>query len=595
MCDDPREGDRVLSLVRIALLAGGALIGLLAYRVQVDQLPIPGEPGRALAQVAVGGAFLLAGVVAWWRRPANHLGVLMVVTGFALLLRQLRYSDDATLFTAFFALGDLGYAMVGHSILAYPSGWVTDRFERALVGAAYTVVLVFPFAVLLFYDGSQPLLQFGAASRESRLLVHGSGDAVELLQKAEIVLFFGILATLLIVLIVRRLVRAGPRARRVLAPLLLAGLAVGLRAVWESIFTFVDTGVIGGWLFWWQISAVIALPLALMAGLLRARLARAGVGSLVLELGRTPPRGIRDALARALGDPTLEVAFWLPEQQAFVDAEGRPSELPSASERRAVTRLEHDGEPVAALVHDASLLEEPQLVEAAGAAARMALENARLQAELQAQLLAVRDSRARIVAATDVERRRIERDLHDGAQQRLLALALSLRTAGRRRGGLGPELDLLLDEAVAEIRAAVEDLRELAHGLHPTILAEQGLEAALGAVVARLPVLVELDVRVPERPEPAVEGAAYFVVSEALTNVVKHSGAGSVSVVVASEDGSLRVEVTDNGRGGADPAGAGLRGLADRVEALGGRFAVRSAAGEGTRVAVQLPLESRVP
>jgi signal transduction histidine kinase len=577
----------VVNLLRLFLAVGGVVLGVLAYDVQVDDLGSPED--RALVQVAVGWAFLLAGLVAWTRRPANRLGALMIVTAFALLLRQFRYSVDPLVFTTFFALGDVAFAMIGHCVLAYPTGRITDRFERALVKAGYATVLAFPLVALLFYGETQVLLGY-TGPRESVLLVSANAGIVELLQKAMVVVLYGILATLFIASIVRRLVRAAPRARRVLAPLQFAGIVIALRAVTEGVFTFVDRPFAYYTLFWWQISAALALPLALMAGLLRARLARAGVGSLVLELERTPPAGIRDALARAFGDPTLEVAFWLPERQAFVDAAGRPVELPANGRRRAVTRLEHEGEPVAALVHDPILLEEPELVEAAGAAARLALDNARLQAELQAQLLAVRESRGRIVAAADAERRRIERDLHDGAQQRLLALALSLRSAERRhKAGLDPELETVLETAVAELQDAVEDLRELAHGLHPTILAEQGLAAALGTLAARMPLPVTVDVRLAERPDPAVEAAAYFVASEALTNVVKHAGARSATVSAGYRDGFLRVEVADDGVGEADPEGSGLRGLADRIDALGGRLEVDSGPGRGTRVSAEIP------
>jgi len=586
MCDDLGRRDRLLNLFRISLILLGVVLGLVGCRIQVDHLH--STAARALAQTAAGWAFLLAGLVAWSRRPANRLGPLMLATAFALLLRQLRYSHDPALFTAFFGLGDVAFALVGHSILAYPSGRVTDGAERMLVVAGYAVAFCFPVATLFFYDGS-PLLLYDPSPRESLLLVRGSENAVELLQKTQIVLFFGVLAALFIALIVRRLARAGPRGRSVLAPLLLAGVVIALRAVFECVFTFFDRPFALDTLFWWQISGVIALPLGLQAGLLRARLARSRVGSLVLELERTPPQGLRDALARALDDPTLELVFWLPERGVFVDAVGTPVDLPSEG-GRALTRLDDEGGPVAALIHDPILLEEPQLVEAAGAAARLALANARLQIELQAQLLAVRESRSRIVAATDEERRRIERDLHDGAQQRLLALALALRTAERRHhGSLDPEVEQLLAGAVSELQDAVRELRDLTHGFHPTLLAEQGLEAALASLSARMPVPVEVRLQLVERPEPQAEAAAYFVAAEALTNVVKHAGAGTVSVVVEQRDGLLRVEVADDGIGGADSRGSGLRGLADRIEALGGSLVVDSPAGLGTIVRAQIP------
>src|SRR5436309_7622043 len=351
-------------LVALALLVAGGALGIVAYRTQTHALH---SPRHAAAVVAVGWAFLLSGLVAAMRRPANRMGPLMMLTGFALLARQLRYSDDALLFTVFFALGDVGYALVGHSALAYPTGRVTDRAERALVVAGYVTVLILPPLTTLFYDGSRPLIGFDPLPRDSLINVTGDAHAVELLQKTQIAVFFGVLASLFIIFIGRRFWRATPRMRRILTPLLVAALAFALRAVFECVTTFVGSPLEYDYLFWWQITASFALPLVLVAGLLRARLARASVGDLVLELEHAPPGELRGALARALGDPALEVAFWLPERAVFADSAGAPVELPTEG-ARAVTQLEHAGEPLAAIVHDASLLEEPELVRAAGAA-----------------------------------------------------------------------------------------------------------------------------------------------------------------------------------------------------------------------------------
>ncbi|HEX4930863.1 MAG TPA: hypothetical protein VFV62_09145, partial [Gaiellaceae bacterium] len=375
---DAAAPPRVTHLLVAVLALAGAALALVAYRVQVDDLYQPAQ--RALASVAVGLAFLAAGLVAWSRRPGNRLGPLMTLTAFALLARQLRYSHDPVLFTVFFALGDVSYALVGHSVLAYPAGRLTDRLERTSVVATYALVIAFPLAILLFYDATRPLIQFDPTRRESLLLVAGSADTVELLQKAFVVVFYGGLASLWIVLIARRLVHAPPRTRRVLAPLLFAAVVVALRGVFESVFTFVDAPFAREHLFWWQITALIALPGALFVGLLRARLARATVGDLVLELENAPPQALRDALARTLGDPSLEVGFWLPERQEYVDAAGAALQLPDDPTQRAVTPLGAPGEPLAVLVHDPSLLDEPKLVAGTGAAARLALENARLHA-----------------------------------------------------------------------------------------------------------------------------------------------------------------------------------------------------------------------
>lgn len=578
-------------LIGLALLVGGACLGIVAYRVQ---LHAHHQSDHALAVVAIGWSFLGAGLVAWNQRAANRIGPLMVLTGFALLARQLRYSEDALLFTVFFMLGDLSYALVGHSALAYPSGRVTDRAERRLVVAGYATVLIFPPLTALFYgyDPRHILIQFDPLPRDSLINVTSNTHVVELLQKTQIVIFFGILATLYIALIARRFWHATPRMRRIQAPLLLAAVAFALRAVFECVFTFADNPVASDYLFWWQSAALIALPIGLVAGLLRAQLARAGVGDLVVELEHARPQDLRDALARSLGDPTLEVVFWLPDGETYADAAGAPVDLPE-HDGRAVTRLEHDGEPLAAIVHDPSLLEEPRLVRAAGAAARLALENAQLQAETRAQLAQVKESRIRIVTAADEERRRIERDLHDGAQQRLAALAVQLRTAQRRLDSRDdPEVNALLDSAVAELQAANEELRELVRGVYPAILTEEGLAAALESLALRSPFPLDLDV-LEGRFSPRVEATAYFVACEGLANVAKHAQASRASVCIARRNGVLSVEIADDGVGGAQPLeGSGLSGLADRVEALGGRLQVRSPAGEGTRVMAEIPCES---
>jgi len=584
------------------VLAAGLAVGVVAYRVQIDNLHlrIHGHgpfttPARASAIVAGAWLFVVAGLVAWVRRPGNRLGPLMAAAGFALLLRQLRYSHDPVLFTVFFAVGELSYWVVAQAVFSYPAGRITDRLERGLLRIGYSATLLFSLAILLVYDGdpTKPLRFFEPRPRKSLLLVAGDGDVAIALQKAFVIVVWGVLAAAAIALLIRKLVRATPRARRMLAPLLLAAITVALRAVFESVFTFVQrpSAILYDYLFWWQISAFIALPVTLLAGLLRARLAHAGVGDLVLELERTPPEGLRDALARAVDDPTLEVAFWLPERRVFVDAAGREVQLPDGDGARSVTRLGHDGEPVAALVHDPSLLDDPKLIDAAGAAARLALENARLQADVRAQLAEVQESRRRIVTAGDERARQIERDLHDGAQQRLVALALELRIAQRQLGKEpDPDMERLLRAAVDSLQVAVDELRELARGVHPAILTEEGLGGALESLATRTPIPVRL-VSVPEeRLAPEIEAAAYFVVCEAIANAVKHSQATEVSVSAERTNGRLVVAVEDDGVGGAnEAAGSGLRGLVDRVEAHGGTLSVESPPGKGTRVIGELP------
>jgi signal transduction histidine kinase len=253
--------------------------------------------------------------------------------------------------------------------------------------------------------------------------------------------------------------------------------------------------------------------------------------------------------------------------------------------------LKADDEPIAALIHDPILSDQREIVEAAGAAARLAIENERLRAEVRAQLEEVRASRARIVEAGDAERRRLERDLHDGAQQRLLALSLALRVAEQHLGPRpDPELSATIDGAKAELDSAIGEIRELARGIHPAILTDEGLGPALESLAERAPIPTRV-LRAPSERLPApVEVTAYFVVSEALANAAKHAGAGSVIIDADRQEGRLRIEVTDDGVGGADiKAGTGLRGLADRVAAIGGRIRVESPDGQGTRVVAEIP------
>jgi signal transduction histidine kinase len=331
-----------------------------------------------------------------------------------------------------------------------------------------------------------------------------------------------------------------------------------------------------------------AIPIVFAVGLLRTRLHRGAVADLVLDLEAHPGAlELRDAVARALGDPSLELGFWLPDEGRCVTAEGRPIEPVAVAGRRATTTIERDGRRLAVLVHDPGL--DGGLVQAVGAAASLAIANARLEAALVAQLAEVRASRARIVAAADLERRRIERDLHDGAQQRLLGVRLGLRLARTRldEGNVAAATEVLA-EADSAVVDAVEELRALARGIHPPILTEEGLGPALSALARRAPLPIELSIETDRLP-PAVEATCYFVAAEATANIVKHATATRASIDVDVLNGVVTLVVADNGVGGANADGAGLRGLRDRVEAIRGRFEVDSPPVGGTRVSASIP------
>jgi len=330
-------------------------------------------------------------------------------------------------------------------------------------------------------------------------------------------------------------------------------------------------------------------PIAFLFALLDARLARGQVARLMIELRDHPTAALQTTFARTLRDPSLELAYWLPEFQSWADETGAPREPPEPDEFRAVRVISRQNEPLAALTFHRSLEDESELVDAVAAAAGIALENGRLRAELQARLQELRGSRLRVFEAGRQERQRLERNLHDGAQQRLVALSMELGLLGDAVGS-DPELRDRLAVAKREVSASLAELRDVARGIYPAVLSGHGLSVALESLVTRASVPVQVTVDLSERlPEP-VEVAAYYVVSEALTNLDKHARAAAAEVQVHRDGSRLILDIADDGVGGADPnAGTGLRGLADRVEALGGELSVASPRGGGTRLHVVIP------
>jgi signal transduction histidine kinase len=358
-------------------------------------------------------------------------------------------------------------------------------------------------------------------------------------------------------------------------------------------FLFLSLAFGGPWVAQIRWAAFVALalaPVVFLTGLLQARLARSSLGELVVELhSDLGPSALRDSLARTLRDPSLELAYWLPEFGTYADVDGRPLDIDDLGRGRAATLIERKGERVAAMLHDQSLQDEPELLAGVTAAAGIAVENGRLQAELRARLQELRGSRARVIDAGLKERQRLERDLHDGAQQRLIALSLELSRLEERLEG-DPDAATRLDQARREIALSLEELRDVARGIHPAVLSGHGLHVALESIAARAPLPVRLTVEFEGRLQERLEVAAYYVVSESLTNIAKHAHATRATVDVGREDGQMVVEIVDDGIGGADTeVGSGLRGLADRVEALGGRLRVWTPRGGGTRVKAEIP------
>jgi PAS domain S-box-containing protein len=678
-----------------ALVAGGLAIGLIASSDHLE------HPALATALVLfVSWSFILAGLIGWSRRPHNRTGMLMVAVGFGVFVGSLTEANHSLPFTIGALLGSMFIAIFVHLLLAYPTGALISRKARALVAAGYATAFMAPLLESMFPGDLKTCKPQACPDNLVEISRdQGANIAVTALWTAVAVFLFGAAFLLL----VRRWQRATPGLRRILRSVYLAGaLSLMLLSVGFIVTPF--SGVGNTLVSIALIATFTAVPFLFLAGLLGTTIARStGVGRIFREIPeRASPSEVQEGLQLALRDPSAEVAYWYEEGGHYVDTEGNRFELPKDTPRRVVKRLEYADRPVAAIVHDAALLSEPELLEAITNAARIALERDKLLVEVRARaeryravlqampdlmfrisrdgrylsysapterdlligdvvglklwdrlpqaladrilesglacieqgearvieytldfdgetrhyegrfapsgddefLMIVREiterkqqqqeleaSRQRIVAASDEARRKLERNLHDGAQQRLVSLSLSLRLAQSQLQKNPAEAERLLEASREELAQALEELRELARGIHPAVLTDRGLEAALEALASRAPLPVEIEGPHGDLPPP-VEAAAYYVVSEALANVTKYAQASSVRVKVARSNGYALVEVADDGVGGADPSrGSGLSGLADRIASLSGRLAVDSPPGAGTRVRAEIPLE----
>jgi PAS domain S-box-containing protein len=672
--------------------------------------------------VPPGVAFALAGVVAVWRRPGNRTGIYLGAVGYLWFIGALSDSNVDGIFTAAFVLQSLAFIPFILLILSFPTGRLQTRAQRIYIVVASVVIIAAPLLVLLVDRTPEPSCDNGC--RESVIALVDSQRASDAVNVATnlVGIFLIVVAG---ILMVARWRAASPAHRNALRLVLTtSGIAIGALLVLNAFSAVFggDSGAISP-LF---LLAFTAVPVSFLVGLLRTRLARSSVAALVVELGHGAP--VEAALARVLGDPTLEVVYRT-DQQGWIDAEGRTALDPQTQLGRSTTQVMGDGGIIATLVHDPSLGEEPELVDAVTAAASLSLQNERLDAALRAQskltetiadtvpsLLVsvdldgrlvtangaavravglesgaelvgmpfwdvfiapaertamierfmaaapaferasyentftnahgdriviawesaplmdergrvtgivagglditerkqreielarerdlrlrqeaeVRASRSRIVQAGDDARQRLERNLHDGAQQRLVSLSISLRLIESKLDTDVAVAARMLAGAREELSEALDELRELARGIHPAILSDRGLIPALESLAARLPVDVEIVAPELELPE-AIEAALYYVVAESLTNVVRYAEVDRVSVTFERDDLAVVVEVVDVGAGGADSTqGTGLRGLGDRVSALDGSFHVESPRGGGTRIRAEIPLATPV-
>jgi signal transduction histidine kinase len=520
--------------IPLALLPLGIGLGVAAEWAAYED----GGLAVTAADLGVGCILISCGVVAWARRSESRVGALTFLAGITWFLG-----------TLFEPLLYLHRGPLAHLLLAYPTGRVPTRLARIVVCAGYGYAAVEPLA---------------------------ANDTVTLA-----------LSGLVAATAVRVFLRTSGPARKAGGPTLAAALA------FAGVLALGAVARLGGWyddrgILWAYDLVIASVAIVLLFDLLRGRWAEAVVTGLVVDLGRSDEVGtLRGKLAWALGDPSLVVGYRLPETSVFVDDVGRVVELPSPGSGRTVTAIDDRGERVAVLVHDEALLADRNLVESVAAAARIAVANASLQAVARARAEELEASRRRVVEAGDAQRRRLEQELRLGAERRLESVGSFLARARRTTAPADYEAIMVLENELDEAR---RELREFALGVHPAALTDGGLMSTLALLVERSPVPASLSGKVDQLPAP-VEAAFFFVCSEALANVAKHAAASHVTIDVRERRGRVVVSLADDGVGGADVSrGSGLRGLTDRVEALGGTLLVESTASVGTRVVAEIPL-----
>ncbi len=537
--------------LRRAAWPAGFLLGLAA-----EWLASPDQSlAAAAADLAVGWTLIGCGLTGWSRRPHSSVGPLLAVAGFAWFGGTLAGSRIGAVAAVGSALLFVHRGPLCHAIIGYPSGRPGGRVGWVALAVCYLCAVVVPLA-------RNDLVTIGVAAVVLAATIWGyvRASGPDRLARATAVAAAVVLAIPLASGSVLRLMGAGPAANR------------AILGVYQVALALIAAGF--------------------LASAVRGRWAQGAVTKLVVDLGGDSEAGtLRARLASALGDRSLVIGYWLPEANGYVDERGHDVVLPEAGSGKAVTAIDHDGERIAALVHDATVLNDPGLADSVAQAAGIVLSNVRLQVQVQHQIAEVEASRRRILAAADAQRRRLQQQLEAGAGQHLAGVrelldeAIQEARTSRHRADDGG-----LESARSELDEAQAELRELAAGIHPPLLTERGLGPALASLAERAPLPVRLSG--PRERLPAdIETAVYFACSEALTNIAKHAGASCADIGIHSQDGEVTVLIADDGAGGADPAaGSGLKGVADRIEALGGRLQIHSPVEGGTRLLAGIPV-----
>lgn len=567
---------QVVGLQISTVFSTSLIDGLFLLFSDADRGPFSGV--QAISMLIASWGLLLAGAATWWLRHRPRPARLLLAAGAVWLAQFLELSNTALLYTLGLIAGPVAAALVAAALLSFGARRDASPAAR-LAGALVVAAMVASISPLLAIDTSVSSLP------DQLLSIRHDRDLASLLTSVGDVLTIAALIALAVVLVNRSRgsggIGAGQRRSVAIAGVVIAAI-VGTLALWSlatNSFDLSQSPIVS--------LAAVAVPVGLTVGTVQdGRHALGGVAAMVADVGEGTSRtALQASLAQALGDPSVALAFWSGDRNAYVDSAGRSMAI-EPTDQHAVTLLGAADDPMGAILHDHALLAEPERVRAATAAVRLALENERRQALAAADL---RASRSRIVESAEQARRSVERDLHDGAQQRLIALQLSLKLEQQRAQRSGePVSSEFLAGLSDELGGAINELRELGRGLRPSAL-DHGLRAAVESLAERSPVPIVTDVT-NERGSPAAEAAAYFVINEAVANATRHSGADHIRVRVESDGHSVNVEVADDGAGGArKDIGTGLQSLEDRVVALDGTWSLTSPSGGGTKIEVVLP------
>lgn len=566
-------------------IVGVAALGMAVALVALEY-DTPGFSQARLLLVAGVGVVMVGAGIASAANGEERIGLLVTLAGYSWLLERLLGAiDNQVVYSASAFFPGLWVALLLWALLTFPSGRFRSPLDRVLVTGFAVLQIGGQWLITLTIPRWEP--RGGTGPNEMALFPNDplAENVTKLADRITIPLLL-----LIAVILVHRMVTATPPVRRSYGFVWVGGIVLCL-----LLALLITAGL--GWVDfdeaygrWLEYLAGI-IPITMAVSLFAARVAQDRLVSLVVDL-EAGERGDRlvASLRKALGDPALDLVYPAPGGEGWIDGAGESVDVDEESGQRVVTPVVYRGANIAALVHDPVLLRNPERLSTAIAAAGLAIDNERLQAELRATLADVLASRTRIVEAGDRERRRVERNLHDGAQQRLVALGLTLNLAARQAES-DPAVAALLVEARADLDEATSELRELARGIHPAVVTDLGLGGALETLAQRPGTPVSLELDLPDQLPDQIAVAAYYVVAEALTNVNRYAAATGVVLHAVMANGSLRLTIADDGRGGATPRpGSGLEGLGDRVGALGGSLDLTSPVGGGTKVRVELPL-----